>query len=121
MRQQESMATIGTGHVCFRGFLSPNTTLWVRECKLVRPNFADNLPVNMHLEQYNGGAAVPTLNRNDVHRIEVLSRPVLLLQLFEAQANNLIRQIDTLKKTNDKVINAHDLLLPRLMIGKITL
>jgi len=49
-----------------------NTTLWVKEFKLVGPHYANHLLANMQLEQYNGGAAVPTLNRNDVHRVEVL-------------------------------------------------
>ncbi len=57
-----------------------NTTLWVKEFKLIGPHFATHLLDNMQLEQYNGGAAVPTLNRNDAHRVEVLCPPPLLIQ-----------------------------------------
>lgn len=96
-----------------------NTTLWVKEFKRVGPHFATHLLARLHLEQYNGGAAVPTLNRNDVHRIKVVCPPQQLLKQFEDQANILTRQIVTLTRMNGKVEQARDLLLPRLMRGEI--
>jgi len=96
-----------------------NTTLWVKEFKRVGPHFANHLLSNMQLEQHNGGAAVPTLNRNDVQRIEVLCPPPLLLQLFESHANKSACQIDLLKNMITKAENARDILLPRLMNGEI--
>lgn len=96
-----------------------NTTLWVKEFKLVRPLFAFHLLMSMHLEQYNGGAAVPTLNRNDVHRIEVLSPPTVLLSMFDDQAQVIADQIDTLEKMSAQLMQARDLLLPKLMNGEI--
>ncbi|MDD4456542.1 MAG: restriction endonuclease subunit S [Syntrophotalea acetylenica] len=96
-----------------------NTTLWVKEFKLVGPLFATHLLMSMHLEQYNGGAAVPTLNRNDVHRIEVLCPLQLLLTLFDEYAKEIADQIDTLEKMSSKLSYARDLLLPKLMNGEV--
>ena len=96
-----------------------NTTLWVKEFKLVAPHFATHLLENMQLDQYNGGAAVPTLNRNDVHRVEVLCPPPLLLQMFEDYGRDIIQQINLLKSMIGKLGSARDLLLPRLMNGEI--
>lgn len=96
-----------------------NTTLWVKEFKLVKPLFATHLLESMQLEQYNGGAAVPTLNRNDVHRVEVLCPSKVLLDLFEEYVGDIMSQLDTLKKASSKLANARELLLPRLMSGEI--
>ena len=73
----------------------------------------------MQLEQYNGGAAVPTLNRNDVHRVEVLSPPTMLLRMFEDQSHDIVKQIDALTSMNLKLAEARDLLLPKLMNGEL--
>ena len=97
-----------------------NTTLWVKDFKLVKPLFATHLLESMQLEQYNGGAAVPTLNRNDVHRVEVLCPSKMLLDLFEEYVGDIMSQIDTLRKASSKLANARDLLLPRLMSGEIS-
>ena len=96
-----------------------NTTLWVKDFKLVEPLFAAHLLLTLHLEQYNAGSAVPTLNRNDVHRIEVLFPPMSLLKLFEGFAEEIAVQIDSLDKMSSKLACARDLLLPRLMSGEL--
>jgi type I restriction enzyme S subunit len=98
-----------------------NTTLWVKDFKLVAPHFATHLLNNMQLEQYNGGAAVPTLNRNDVHRVEVFFPAPALLQLFEDQAHDITKQVVTLANMNHKLAEARNLLLPRLMNGEMAL
>lgn len=112
--------SLGTVMYVSVDFWPLNTALWVKEFKRVGPHFATHLLSSLHLEQYNGGAAVPTLNRNDVHRIEVFCPPALLLQLFEEQADALTKQIEILNKTNNKAGEARDLLLPRLMNGEVT-
>jgi type I restriction enzyme, S subunit len=111
--------SLGTVMFVSEDFWPLNTTLWVKEFKNVGPHFVTHLLSNMHLEQYNGGAAVPTLNRNDVHRIYVLRPSQTLLELFEAQATDLAHQIGILNKAVDKLAQARDLLLPRLMNGEI--
>ena len=97
-----------------------NTTLWVKEFKKASPIFATYLLRAMKLEGYNGGAAVPTLNRNDVHKVDVLCPESKLMNEFEVQVDNIFKKIDKLKEYNEKLAQARDLLLPKLMIGELT-
>ncbi|MCK9440739.1 MAG: restriction endonuclease subunit S [Methanothrix sp.] len=94
-----------------------NTALWVKEFKRVSPLFALHLLSGMKLEQYNGGAAVPTLNRNDVHRVETLCPSRNIMRLFDDCINPLYLQIETLERSIKLLAQARDLLLPRLMNG----
>lgn len=98
-----------------------NTTLWVKEFKKVSPIFATFLLRAMRLETYNGGAAVPTLNRNDVHGVNVLCPENKLMNEFEIQVKNIFKQLDKLKEYNVKLSQARDLLLPKLMSGEISM
>jgi type I restriction enzyme, S subunit len=111
--------SLGTVMYVPEDFWPLNTSLWIKEFKKVGPLYAFHLLSGLHLEQYNGGAAVPTLNRNDVHRIEVLCPSKTLLELFDENQTPLYRQIEILRDQNRKLQSARDLLLPRLMNGEI--
>ena len=97
-----------------------NTTLWVKQFKKVSPIFAMFLLQSMKLENYNGGAAVPTLNRNDVHKVDVLCPDTRIISDFDQQVKPIFEQIEKLKEYSDKLAQARDLLLPRLMNGELT-
>lgn len=109
------------GHVCFVD--DPcwplNTALWVKEFKAVSVYFAYYLLEGMNLRQFNGGASVPTLDRNVVHAANITLPPKLLISLFDEQAATLFAQIKLLLQQNQKLGGARDLLLPRLMNGEI--
>ena len=109
------------GHVCFVD--DPcwplNTALWVKEFKEVSAYFAFFLLESMNLRQFNGGASVPTLDRNVAHAAPVTSPPKLLVALFDEQAATLFAQKKILDQQNQKLSQARDLLLPRLMNGEI--
>lgn len=112
--------TLGRVMFVAQDFWPLNTTLWVKEFKKVSPIFATYLLRAMKLEGYNGGAAVPTLNRNDVHKVDVLCPDLKLMSEFENQTSVVFEQIDKLKEYNQKLAQARDLLLPKLMSGEIT-
>jgi len=96
-----------------------NTALWVREFKKVTPLFALFLLREMRLEQYNGGASVPTLDRKAVHRVPTLIPPRRFITLFDEQIAPMFSQLRNLREQNQKLRAARDLLLPRLMSGEI--
>lgn len=96
-----------------------NTALWVKEFTCVTPEFAYYLLSGLGLENYNGGAAVPTLNRNNVHRIPVTLPPAFLMRDFSEHVETVFEQINTLRRYSQKLTEARDLLLPRLMNGEI--
>jgi type I restriction enzyme S subunit len=111
--------SLGTVMYVSEDFWPLNTTLWVKEFKKVDAIFALHLLQSLSLEQYNGGAAVPTLNRNDVHRIEILCPPNKLKSFFYDFASPIYAQVKKLEIYNLQLIKARDILLPRLMNGEI--
>ena len=102
-------------------FWPHNTALWVREFKKVTPLFALFMLREMNLEQYNGGVSVPTLDRKAVHRVPVLIPPRKFITLFNEQLTPMFAQLRNLRRQNQKLRAARDLLLPRLMSGEIEL
>lgn len=111
--------SLGTVSYSPGDFWPLNTTLWVKEFKRVAPEFAYFLLSILGLEQYNGGVAVPTLNRNDVHRIQINLPSQTLMDEFNEFALLHFKQVATLTQQNEKLRQARDLLLPRLMSGDL--
>ncbi|MET0076230.1 MAG: restriction endonuclease subunit S [Candidatus Thiodiazotropha lotti] len=111
--------SLGTVLYVSKDFWPLNTALWVKEFKKVTPYYALFFLRSLKLENYNGGAAVPTLNRNDVHRIDTFEPPEKLLEAFTDHLNPIFKQIDTLVEQNSKLVYARDLLLPKLMNGEV--
>lgn len=112
--------SLGTVMYVAGDFWPLNTALWVKVFKKASPIFSTFLLRAMKLEGYNGGAAVPTLNRNDVHKVDVLCPESKIMNEFEIQVRELFKQIDKLKEYNEKLAQARDLLLPKLMNGELT-
>lgn len=111
--------TLGKVHYVEEDYWPHNTALWVREFKKVTPLFALFLMRGMRLEQYNGGVSVPTLDRKAVHRVPVCVPSRHLLELFDQAISPMFDQMSNLGKQNEKLKQARDLLLPRLMSGEI--
>ena len=111
--------SLGTVMYVSGDFWPLNTTLWVKEFKKVNPFFAVYLLSDLHLEQYNGGVAVPTLNRNDVHRIEILCPSTTVLNIFSEYVAVFYEKINILSEQSELLKSARDLLLPRFMNGEI--
>jgi type I restriction enzyme, S subunit len=96
-----------------------NTSLWVKEFKAVSVFFAYFMLSNMNLAQFNSGASVPTLDRKVVHAAKVVLPTSFLVSLFDEQVEILFSQKKLLVQQNQKLVQARDLLLPRLMNGEI--
>ena len=56
--------TLGLVQYSEQPFWPHNTTLWVKDFKGNSPRFVYYKLQTLHLERFNGGASVPTLNRN---------------------------------------------------------
>ena len=112
--------SLGQVMLVLEDFWPLNTALWVKEFRQVDAFFAYFLLGAMSLEKYNGGSAVPTLNRNDVHRIEVVLPKEKILRDFTDIVSPSFTQQKNLRLYNDKLTQARDLLLPKLMSGDIT-
>jgi type I restriction enzyme S subunit len=82
-----------------------NTTLWVKDFKDNLPKYVYYYLKTLHLEDYNSGAGVPTLNRNhlDSIEIEVHSRKnqqkiASILSVFDDLIENNTRRIEILEE-----------------------
>ncbi len=96
-----------------------NTTLWVKEFRLATPLYAFYLLRDLGLESFNSGAAVPTLNRNDVHGLPVVLPANTLLEQFDQHVAPLYRLKRNLRRRIDNLRRTRDLLLPKLISGEV--
>lgn len=65
------------------------------------------------------GATVPSLRYNNFAKMQFVMPPKKLCQKFNEIAKNNFAMVDSLKKQNENLIKQRDLLLPRLMSGKL--
>jgi type I restriction enzyme S subunit len=61
---------LGSVHYIEENYWPHDTTLWVKDFKGNNPRYVYYFLQNLKLEQFNEALAVPTLNRNNVHRIK---------------------------------------------------
>ena len=73
----------------------------------------------LHTPFINTDVAVPGLNRNFAHSRPILMPDKVLIELFEHYATTNYQQVSHLTRCNDALAKARDLLLPRLMSGRI--
>lgn len=111
--------SLGTVIYVDEDFWPLNTALWVKEFKRSTPIHAYYLLSDLKLEQYNSGAAVPTLNRNDVHGLPVILPSASVLGLFDSQIGPIFSLTKSLKRKNDNLRQTRDLLLPKLISGEV--
>ena len=69
----------------------------------------------------NSDAAVPGLSRNQAYTVEFLVPPAAVLTKFCELANTFERQAAMFKRQIQNLRRTRDLLLPRLLSGKIEL
>jgi type I restriction enzyme S subunit len=98
-----------------------NTTLWVKEFRRSTPLHAYFLLSGLDFAHFNSGAAVPTLNRNDVHGLPVVLPPDVILAEFDKHVVPIYGLIRSLRAKNGNLRRTRDLLLPKLISGEVDL
>lgn len=63
--------TLGQVHFVKEDFWPLNTSLWVKDFHGNDERFIYYFLKTLNFEEYNSGTSVPTLNRNDVHKLDV--------------------------------------------------
>jgi type I restriction enzyme S subunit len=96
-----------------------NTTLWVKEFRRSTPELAFYVLKSLGLEQFNSGAAVPTLNRNDVSGHPVPVPPADIVRRFSDVVRDMFYLMHTIENSTVILRATRDLLLPRLISGEI--
>ena len=101
--------TIGKVHYIERDYWPLNTSLFVKDFHGNHPKFIFYLLRNMRLERFHEGTGVPTLNRNNVHVVDV-SLPPLPEQKRIAE---ILDKADNIRHKRQEAISfAQDELLP---------
>ena len=71
------------------------------------------------IRSHAGGATYKEISKGKFKALSLVTPDTDLMCEFEDQASELHAQVRTLHKTNQKLAQARDLLLPRLMNGEI--
>jgi type I restriction enzyme S subunit len=95
----------------------------------VQPNFVSNIPQKFlfctlreaiqHFQQYASGAVFDAIIVDTFKLIPFLIPDAKLVGLFEETVEPMFQQIENVLLQNQKLRAARDLLLPRLMSGKM--
>lgn len=96
-----------------------NTALWVKEFKVSSPLFAYFTLQSLDFAAFNSGAAVPTLNRNDIHGLPTIVPPAYLARMFQELEEPLFIATRNHKLRIGVLRESRDLLLPKLISGQL--
>ena len=91
---------VGNPFIVYGRTWSHNTSLYIKKFNNCDPVFIYYLLKTMNLNNYAGGSAVPTLNRNHIHSLTVIV-PVLLDDQF--RIGSLLKAIDDKIVHNNKI------------------
>ena len=111
--------SLGTVIYITENFWPLNTTLWVKDFRLVTPIYAFYLLSFIELKTFNSGVAVPTLNRNDVHKIQIVIPPCTVIDQFDRYVLPMFTMKKYLTQKNTNLRQTRDLLLPKLISGEV--
>ena len=96
-----------------------NTTLWVKQFAVGSPLYAFYVLRSINLIGFNSGAAVPTLNRNDIHGLPVVRPTPDVLAAFDEVVGPMNKLKRRLELVNENLRTTRDFLLPKLISGDL--
>ena len=96
-----------------------NTTLWVKQFAVGSPLYAFYVLRSINLIGFNSGAAVPTLNRNDIHGLPVVRPTPDVLAAFDEVVGPMIKLKRRVELVNENLHTTRDFLLPKLISGEL--
>ena len=92
--------SLGKVQYIIEDFWPLNTTLYVKDFKNTYPLYANYFLKTMHLENYNSGSGVPTLNQNHLHNMKIKIHD----KINQQRLSNLLYEYDKLIENNNKRI-----------------
>ncbi|MGO2726904.1 MAG: restriction endonuclease subunit S [Raoultella ornithinolytica] len=112
---------LGNVFLILEDFWPLNTTLWVKELKHATPCYGYELLKMIDFSSFNGGSAVPTLNRNHIHNLDYLLPPKILIEKFELFSMPLHKRVHEFQKQIQNLTALRYTLLPKLISGELSL
>jgi type I restriction enzyme S subunit len=113
--------TLGEVHLVWDEFWPLNTSLYVKDFKGTPFLYVFWLLRHVLPDQKGSAAAVPGLNRNDLHSLLINAPPLSGMQDFHNLCLPLANQTRFLAESIQNLRRTRDLLLPRLLSGQIDL
>jgi type I restriction enzyme S subunit len=92
---------IGTPHFYEVDFWSHNTVLFIKDFKGNSEKFIYYFLKTLDFTQFNTGSAVPSLNRNHIHELDVNIPPLPEQRAIASVLSSLDDKIDLLQRQND--------------------
>ncbi len=111
--------TLGEVYFVENEYWPLNTALYVSDFKGHDPLFVFQMLKSLLRGVGTQKAAVPGVDRNVLHTMPVVWPPAALRQAFVETVRDYRRQIRILTAMSDKLGEARDLLLPRVMSGEV--
>ncbi|MBA3284841.1 MAG: restriction endonuclease subunit S [Nitrosopumilus sp.] len=90
--------TIGNVFYSNEKYWPHNTTLWVTNFNDNFPKYIYHLYSSLNFENHSAGTGVPTLNRNDIHKIKVRIPPKNIQIQIAEKLDSMASQINAFKK-----------------------
>lgn len=95
-------------------FWALNTTLWIKSFKNATPIFSYFVLKSINLIDYNGGSAVPTLNRNHLHMDNTYIPNINIIEKFEIKAQKIFKHKKLLNQENIKLEELKETLFSKM-------
>ena len=111
--------TLGEVHLVWDEFWPLNTSLYVKDFKGTPFLYVFWLLRHVLPDQKGSAAAVPGINRNDLHSLLINSPPLSVMQDFHNLCLPLANQARFLAESIQNLRRTRDLLLPCLLSGQI--
>lgn len=112
---------IGKPRLYMKRCWAHNTTLFVKDFKGNNPYWSYYMLRAIDYTQFQGGSAVPTLNRNHVHSYEISIPPIEKQNEFAEQIHPLLLLIENNKAELSALTDLRDTILPQLMSGELNI
>lgn len=90
-----------------------------KQCQMGKFLFHTTMLNRIYFSYVATGATVPSLRQNNFTNMKILMPDIKLVKKFDAIVSIFMNQQNTLKKRNANLIKQRDMLLPRLMSGKL--
>ena len=110
---------IGNPRLYLQRCWAHNTTLFSKEYKNSNPYWVYAMLKFIDYSQFQGGSAVPTLNRNHVHAFSIDIPPKAKQDKFGKFASTFFNMIIKNDEESKNLCSIRDSLLPKLMSGEI--
>lgn len=71
------------------------------------------------MDSLNSGASIPSMTTDIIYHLKMRRPDATVLEMFDEVLKPIYEEMDILGKQNDSIKNQRDMLLPRLMSGKL--